>query len=119
MLACFEASAKDAPLNGKESIAHDYNCMGVSTGRAAVLTVQEYAGGANQILVAENAPKPITITLTAIDDQTRVSRQYQFKAPNGGEEILQISELTGLATTTMLHTLGYEAFTSLVCHEEK
>ncbi|EBB6669044.1 hypothetical protein PF339_002085 [Salmonella enterica] len=41
-LTCFSASAKDKPLDGKESMTHDYNCMGVSTGRSAVMTVQEF-----------------------------------------------------------------------------
>ncbi|EHA8172291.1 hypothetical protein ACK1QP_001273 [Salmonella enterica] len=118
-LTCFSASAKDKPLDGKESMTHDYNCMGVSTGRSAVMTVQEFPGGANQILIAENAQKPMAVTLSAIDDQTRASRQYEFKSSNGSAEILQVSDLTGIATTTMLHTVGLEAFTSLVCHEDK
>lgn len=120
-LACFSASAKDKPLDGKESITHDYNCMGMSTGRKADMTVQEFHGGANQIIIAENTQKPmtVTVTLSAIDDQTRVSRQYEFKSSNGNVEILEISDLTGIATTTMLYTVGLEVFTSLVCHEDK
>ncbi len=118
-MACFSCVAKDLPLGGKPTINHDYTCLGVSTGRSAIMTVQETQGIANTLFIAENSPKPLPVTLTAIDDQTRVARLYKLKAPNGSTEILQISGLTKMATVTMLNTLGLEAFTSFVCNENE
>lgn len=119
LLACFGATAKDLPLGGKEFITHDYKCVGVSTGRDVSMTVQEAPGSATQMIIAEGAKKPITMTLSAMDDQTRTARLYKYASSDGSSEVLQISNLTGLATTTMLHSVGLEAFTSLVCNEEK
>ncbi|MEE9654029.1 hypothetical protein V4836_07645 [Kluyvera ascorbata] len=112
-------SAKDLPLNGKDHINHDYTCIGVSTGRDAALTVQEIPGGVSTVMIAENAPKPIAISMVPMDDQTRASRQYKFTFSNGAEEVLLLSSITGIATVTMLNAVGLEVFTSLVCHEGK
>ncbi|RYM60190.1 Uncharacterised protein [Serratia quinivorans] len=111
-------SAKDKPLGGKAFINHDYVCTGVSTGRAAAMTVQELPGGASSITIAENTPKPITASLTAMDDQTRASRQYKLDFGNGAKEVLLLSDLTKIATVTMLNAVGLEVFTSLVCYED-
>ena len=117
-MACFGCMAKTLPLGGKVNINHDYNCLGVSTGRNVIMTVQETPGIANTILITENMPKPIVASLSAMDDQSRTGRQYKLVAENGSEEILQISGLTKMATVTMLNTVGLEAFTSLVCYED-
>ncbi len=113
------ATAQDLPLGGEDYITHDYTCVGSSTGRSAVMTVQEMPGGANSVTVAENSSKPIAVNLIAMDDQTRASRQYKLNFGNGAEEVLQLSSLTKMATVTMLHAVGLEVFTSLVCYEEK
>ncbi|EAW3492544.1 hypothetical protein EEN59_18520 [Salmonella enterica] len=112
-------SAKDLPLNGRDNMNHDYTCIGVSTGRDAALTVQEMPGGASTVLIAENTPKPIAISMVPMDDQTRASRQYKFTFSNGAEEVLLLSSITGIATVTMLNAVGMEVFTSLVCHEDR
>lgn len=117
-LSAIGAQAKDLPLNGKDYINHDYNCIGVSTGRTASMTVQELPGMANTTIVAENTPKPIVVSLAAMDDQVRAARQYQIKSPNGAEEVLEVSSITKMATITMLHAAGLEVFTSMVCHEK-
>lgn len=119
LLACFGATAKDLPLGGKKFITHDYKCVGVSTGRDVYMTVQEVPGAATQALIADGDKKPITMTLTSIDDQTRAARQYKSESSGLGAEILEVSDVTGIATTTMLHSVGLEAFTSLVCNEDK
>ena len=119
LLTCFGATAKDLPLGGKEFITHDYKCVGVSTGRDVSMTVQEVPGAATQVLIADGGKKPVTMTLTSIDDQTRAARQYKSESADPGAEILEVSDVTGIATTTMLHSVGLEAFTSLVCNEDK
>lgn len=111
-------SAKERPLDGKDYINHDYNCIGLSSGQKAELNVSESPGGASILLTSQVTEKTMPLVMTSIDDQTRVSRQYKFKFPNGAEEVLEVADLTKMASITMLHTSGLEIFTSLVCHED-
>lgn len=119
LLACFGVAAKDLPPGGKAPVTHDYQCVSVSTGRNASMTVQELPGSATQMTIAEGAKKSVTVTLSAMDDQAGMVRLYKYGSSDGSTEILQISSFTGIATTTMLHSVGREAFTSLVCNEDK
>ena len=119
LLACFGVTAKGLPLGGKSLITHDYKCVDVSAGRNVYMTVQEVPGSAIQALIADGDREPVTMALTSVDDQTRAARQYKLESTGPGSESPGVSDVTGIATTTMLHSVGREAFTSLVCNEEK
>lgn len=119
LLTCFGVAARDLPPGEKRLITHDYKCVDVSTGRNVSMTVREVPGAAIQALIADGDREPVTMALTSVDNQTRAVRQYKSESTGPGTEILEVSDVTGIATTTMLHSVGREAFTSLVCNEEK
>ncbi|WP_234262413.1 hypothetical protein [Klebsiella aerogenes] len=118
LLVCFDASAKEVPLGGRASVAHDYKCVSVETGHDVTMTVQEMPGAATQVLIAEGAKKPVVRMFTATDNQSRVLRLYKYRMQGGGAEMLEISDATGIATITILHGARGEVFTSLVCDDK-
>lgn len=111
--------AKDKPLDGKEIITHDYGCVGVSAGDSVSMTVGEVPGSATVMMTGEGMQKPVSMVLQASDDQTRVTRMYSSGSSKSGEMILEVADITKMATITMLHFAGSKAFTAKVCYEKE
>lgn len=111
------AQSSDLKIGGKSFINHDYECVGLSSGQKAELTVSEIPGGASTVLSSASLPKPATLAMGAVDDQSRASRQYSFEFTNGSKEVLEIADITKMATVTMLNANGVEVYTSMICSE--